>query len=100
MAFWGRSPLLLAVPLWMSFGGVAAALSDPEVCYILDGILFLYGIILTALYCKIKIQQTREAEAMAETKKAKGKKKIPEESIYTGLTPHAADTYETIGTKK
>ncbi|KAM6959897.1 high affinity immunoglobulin epsilon receptor subunit gamma [Tautogolabrus adspersus] len=79
MAVWGRSPLLLAVPLWMSFGGVAAGLAAPEVCYILDGILFLYGIILTALYCKIK---------------------IPEESIYTGLTPHAQDTYETIGMKK
>uniref|UniRef100_A0A3Q4H6M0 Fc receptor, IgE, high affinity I, gamma polypeptide like n=1 Tax=Neolamprologus brichardi TaxID=32507 RepID=A0A3Q4H6M0_NEOBR len=43
----------------------------PQICYILDGILFLYGIILTALYCKVK-----------------------------GLTPHATDTYETIGMKK
>uniref|UniRef100_A0A8C4IJ77 Uncharacterized protein n=1 Tax=Dicentrarchus labrax TaxID=13489 RepID=A0A8C4IJ77_DICLA len=27
----------------------------PQICYILDGILFLYGIILTALYCRIKV---------------------------------------------
>uniref|UniRef100_A0A8C6VN85 Uncharacterized protein n=1 Tax=Naja naja TaxID=35670 RepID=A0A8C6VN85_NAJNA len=31
------------------------ALQDSEVCYILDGILFLYGIILTSLYCRLKV---------------------------------------------
>ncbi|XP_061565891.1 high affinity immunoglobulin epsilon receptor subunit gamma [Cololabis saira] len=94
MAFWGRDSLLLAVPLWMSFGR-AAALREPEICYVLDGILFLYGIILTALYCRIKLMNAREADG--------GKmkpKKNPEEGIYTGLTPHAQDTYETIGMKK
>uniref|UniRef100_UPI0037E90614 high affinity immunoglobulin epsilon receptor subunit gamma n=1 Tax=Semicossyphus pulcher TaxID=241346 RepID=UPI0037E90614 len=94
MAVWGRSPLLLAVPLWMSFGR-AAALSEPEICYVLDGILFLYGIILTALYCRIKIYNAKEAEAG----KPKGKKSAGE-GIYAGLTPHAQDTYETIGMKK
>ncbi|XP_034532737.1 high affinity immunoglobulin epsilon receptor subunit gamma isoform X2 [Notolabrus celidotus] len=94
MAVWGRSPLLLAVTLGMSFGR-AAALAEPQVCYILDGILFLYGIILTALYCRIKIHQAKE------TKGVEGKgKKVAEEGIYTGLTPHAQDTYETIGMKK
>lgn len=33
----------------------AAQLAEPQICYILDGILFLYGIILTALYCRIKV---------------------------------------------
>lgn len=33
----------------------SAALSEPQICYVLDGILFLYGIILTALYCRIKV---------------------------------------------
>ncbi|XP_074518170.1 high affinity immunoglobulin epsilon receptor subunit gamma isoform X2 [Halichoeres trimaculatus] len=92
MAVWGRSPLLLIVTLSMSFGR-AAALAEPQICYILDGILFLYGIILTALYCRIKILHAKESEAV------KGKQKA-EESIYTGLTPHAQDTYETIGMKK
>ncbi|XP_040886720.1 high affinity immunoglobulin epsilon receptor subunit gamma [Toxotes jaculatrix] len=94
MAGWGRSTLLVAIPLWMCFGK-AAALSEPQICYVLDGILFLYGIILTALYCRIKIYNAREAEA--------GKRKPAqnvEEGIYTGLTPHAQDTYETIGMKK
>ncbi|XP_059210892.1 high affinity immunoglobulin epsilon receptor subunit gamma isoform X2 [Centropristis striata] len=93
MAVWGRSPLLVLIPLWMSFG-TAAGLEEPEICYVLDGILFLYGIILTALYCRIKIINAKQAGAA----NANGKQK--DESIYTDLTPHAQDTYETIGMKK
>uniref|UniRef100_A0A8D3ASE1 Uncharacterized protein n=1 Tax=Scophthalmus maximus TaxID=52904 RepID=A0A8D3ASE1_SCOMX len=32
-----------------------SAFAEPQICYLLDGILFLYGIILTALYCRIKV---------------------------------------------
>ncbi|XP_031647842.1 high affinity immunoglobulin epsilon receptor subunit gamma-like isoform X2 [Oncorhynchus kisutch] len=69
-----------------------AALGESQICYILDGILFLYGIILTVLYCRLKMVPVTGA----------GTEKPPkaEEGIYTGLTPHAADTYETIGQKK
>ncbi|KAI9538206.1 hypothetical protein NQZ68_017940 [Dissostichus eleginoides] len=94
MAVLDRSPLLL-ISLWMCFGR-AAAFTEPYVCYVLDGILFLYGIILTALYCRIKVINAR----LAKAKIGKPAKKSPEESIYTGLTPHATDTYETIGQKK
>ncbi|KAF7658452.1 hypothetical protein LDENG_00012600 [Lucifuga dentata] len=93
MAVGGRSPLLAAIPLWMCFGG-AAGLQEPQICYVLDAILFLYGIVLTALYCRIRISNVREAQAA----KAKQKPKV-EEGIYTGLTPHVMDTYETIGQK-
>ncbi|XP_049923045.1 high affinity immunoglobulin epsilon receptor subunit gamma [Epinephelus moara] len=94
MAVWGRSPLLVAIPLWMSFGRAAAGLAEPQICYVLDGILFLYGIILTALYCRMKVVNAR-----ADAQNTKAKKNV-EEGIYTGLTPHAQDTYETIGMKK
>ncbi|KAM9717223.1 high affinity immunoglobulin epsilon receptor subunit gamma [Menidia menidia] len=93
MTVLSRSPIYVAIPLWMCYGR-AAALSEPEICYVLDGVLFLYGIILTALYCRIKICSAREA------KSGKGKSKYVEEGIYTGLTPHSQDTYETIGMKK
>lgn len=92
MAASGRNPLLVAVPLWMTFGR-AAALQESQICYILDGILFVYGIILTALYCRIKIYNAKEAAAQKP-------KQAAEEGIYTGLTPHTQDTYETIGMKK
>ncbi|XP_019718824.1 high affinity immunoglobulin epsilon receptor subunit gamma isoform X2 [Hippocampus comes] len=90
MALWHRSSLLAAVPLWMTFG--RAALAEPEICYLLDGILFLYGIILTALYCRLKIRTAKEG-------KADGKQSASE-GIYTGLTPHVQDTYAIIDTKK
>ncbi|MED6270142.1 hypothetical protein CHARACLAT_006981 [Characodon lateralis] len=95
MRAWGGNWLLVAVPLWMCFGRAAAALSEPQICYVLDGILFLYGIILTVLYCRIKISNAKEASSV----KGKSKQNV-EEGIYTGLTPHVTDTYETIGTKK
>ncbi|KAM9424882.1 high affinity immunoglobulin epsilon receptor subunit gamma [Pholidichthys leucotaenia] len=95
MAGWGTSPLLVAIPLWMSFGRAAAGFKEPEICYVLDGILFLYGIILTALYCRIKISNAKQAKAGTGQPKQN-----VEEGIYTGLTPHAQDTYETINMKK
>nr|XP_057921588.1 high affinity immunoglobulin epsilon receptor subunit gamma [Doryrhamphus excisus] len=92
MASWGRSLLLAAIPLWMTLGR-ADALAEPEICYVLDGILLLYGIILTALYCRLKIRSAK--------KSVKGnEKQAVEEGIYTGLTPHVQDTYATIGIKE
>ncbi|EHB13640.1 High affinity immunoglobulin epsilon receptor subunit gamma, partial [Heterocephalus glaber] len=44
----------------------AAALGEPQLCYILDAILFLYGIILTLLYCRLKIQVRKAAIASFE----------------------------------
>uniref|UniRef100_A0A667XXX9 Uncharacterized protein n=1 Tax=Myripristis murdjan TaxID=586833 RepID=A0A667XXX9_9TELE len=29
----------------------------PQICYVLDGILFLYGVVLTALYCRLKVRR-------------------------------------------
>ncbi|KAM9836899.1 high affinity immunoglobulin epsilon receptor subunit gamma [Aulostomus maculatus] len=94
MAVSARSLLLVAVPLWMSFGGVAA-LKEPELCYILDGVLFLYGIILTVLYCRLKVLSSKKAVDAAEERK-----QIPEEGIYTDLAAHVQDVYESIGMKK
>ncbi|XP_014062332.1 high affinity immunoglobulin epsilon receptor subunit gamma isoform X1 [Salmo salar] len=91
----GRFQVLSVLPLWLCFGS-AAALVEPQICYILDAILFLYGIILTVLYCRIKyFPQTAPATGTGTAKPVNA-----EESIYTGLTPHAADTYQSIGQKK
>ncbi|KAM9294605.1 high affinity immunoglobulin epsilon receptor subunit gamma [Gastrophryne carolinensis] len=90
-------------------------MQEPEVCYILDAILFVYGIVLTALYCHLKIKTARE--------KKKGKSQLYEplsytekqiyseigkegdmkglEGVYTGLGPQEKATYETLkGGKK
>ncbi|EFB27732.1 hypothetical protein PANDA_018832, partial [Ailuropoda melanoleuca] len=44
----------------------SAALGEPQLCYILDAILFLYGIVLTLLYCRLKIQVRKAAVASYE----------------------------------
>ncbi|XP_059932876.1 high affinity immunoglobulin epsilon receptor subunit gamma isoform X2 [Gadus macrocephalus] len=84
----GSRPTLSALVLWMHFCSVAA-LTEPEVCYLLDGILFFYGIILTVLYFRIRRQQMSRSNA--QTPPIKGKK---------GLASHTQDTYETVGMKK
>ncbi|XP_046904808.1 high affinity immunoglobulin epsilon receptor subunit gamma-like isoform X2 [Hypomesus transpacificus] len=84
----GRPWLISVFLLWMNLGS-AAALVEPEICYVLDGILFLYGIILTALYCRLRMNAMRQQPT------------APKESIYEGLDPRAQqDTYEEIGKKK
>ncbi|XP_066562397.1 T-cell surface glycoprotein CD3 zeta chain [Amia ocellicauda] len=37
-----------------------SGLTDPKLCYILDGILLIYGIIITALYFKDKFSKPKE----------------------------------------
>ncbi|KAG5841738.1 high affinity immunoglobulin epsilon receptor subunit gamma-like [Anguilla anguilla] len=83
-------PLFLIASL-LNFGSAAAQMDSTAVCYILDGILFAYGIVLTVLYCRLK---------MGSGSNLGHSQKKPEEGIYTGLTPHAQDTYETIGGQK
>uniref|UniRef100_F7HE20 T-cell surface glycoprotein CD3 zeta chain n=1 Tax=Macaca mulatta TaxID=9544 RepID=F7HE20_MACMU len=38
-------------------------LLDPKLCYLLDGILFLYGVILTALFLRAKFSRSADAPA-------------------------------------
>ncbi|XP_053225115.1 high affinity immunoglobulin epsilon receptor subunit gamma [Podarcis raffonei] len=66
------------------------ALREPQLCYILDGILFVYGIILTFLYCRLKIQYRRKSKLPPPSHYEKM------EGIYTGLGPHEPATYQTL----
>ncbi|XP_073465359.1 high affinity immunoglobulin epsilon receptor subunit gamma isoform X2 [Aquarana catesbeiana] len=63
----------------------AAKMNEPEVCYILDAILFVYGIVLTALYCHLKIKTSRE------------KKKNPTPALYEPLSYPSNQIYSKIG---
>ncbi|XP_016144585.1 high affinity immunoglobulin epsilon receptor subunit gamma-like isoform X2 [Sinocyclocheilus grahami] len=79
--------------IWLSFGSAdAMSLKEPQICYILDAVLFIYGIVLTVLYCRMKMR-SKQAE------KYSGKKDAGE-GVYEGLKPHDQDTYETIKMKK
>ncbi|XP_062820969.1 high affinity immunoglobulin epsilon receptor subunit gamma [Anolis carolinensis] len=77
--------------LWMALVLLAAeeadALQAPELCYVLDGILFVYGIVLTFLYCRLKIQYRKKMKILSSEKT---------EGIYTGLAAHDQETYTTL----
>uniref|UniRef100_A0A3Q2CG11 Fc receptor gamma-chain n=1 Tax=Cyprinodon variegatus TaxID=28743 RepID=A0A3Q2CG11_CYPVA len=60
---------------------------DMVVCYILDGVLILYGIILTILYCRLRV---RRENAL----------KFGSDFTPSGLTSKTSDTYETINMSK
>ncbi|XP_038153721.1 T-cell surface glycoprotein CD3 zeta chain-like [Cyprinodon tularosa] len=57
----------------------ALSISDPQLCYILDGFLGLYGLIITGMFIKEKFFRT----------KGKG----GEDNLYAGLTRPTNDTY-------
>ncbi|XP_039671953.1 Fc receptor, IgE, high affinity I, gamma polypeptide like isoform X1 [Perca fluviatilis] len=51
----------------------AEAISDMNVCFILDGILILYGVILTVLYCRLRMGPAKKTPANpAEKQPAEG----------------------------
>lgn len=79
--------------LWLNFSVVdAVSLKEPQICYILDAVLFVYGVVLTVLYCRMKMR-SKQAEKLSGKKDAG-------EGVYEGLKPHDQDTYETIKMKK
>ncbi|XP_036453362.1 high affinity immunoglobulin epsilon receptor subunit gamma [Colossoma macropomum] len=87
-----RFSIFSLLPLWMSFGSVAA-FDESKICYILDAILFIYGVVLTVLYCRMKL--------LNENKKSSSHtKKDGAEGVYEGLAPRTEDTYETIQMNK
>ncbi|XP_039511036.1 high affinity immunoglobulin epsilon receptor subunit gamma [Pimephales promelas] len=79
--------------MWFNFGVAdAVGMGAPQICYILDAVLFVYGVVLTVLYCRMKMR-SRQAEQLSGKKDAG-------EGVYEGLKPHDQDTYETIKMKK
>ncbi|KAM6229019.1 high affinity immunoglobulin epsilon receptor subunit gamma isoform 2-T3 [Spheniscus humboldti] len=84
--------LLLTAALLLLWTPAAEALMEPELCYILDAILFLYGIVLTVLYCRLKFLACRASR--------QGASKQNEETIYTGLSGEGQEMYETLQIKR
>ncbi|XP_056178113.1 high affinity immunoglobulin epsilon receptor subunit gamma [Falco biarmicus] len=83
--------LLLATALLLLWTPATEALMEPEICYVLDAILFLYGIVLTVLYCRLKFLVRRASQRGA------GKEK--EEAVYAGLSGESQEMYETLQMK-
>ncbi|KAF7207100.1 T-cell surface glycoprotein CD3 zeta chain [Nothobranchius furzeri] len=69
---WGLLVLTSVLP-----SAEAMNISDPRLCYILDGFLGLYGLIVTGMFIKEKFFRT--------------KVKVKEESLYSDLRGQGAD---------
>ncbi|XP_074929128.1 T-cell surface glycoprotein CD3 zeta chain isoform X2 [Chelonoidis abingdonii] len=64
-------------------------LTDPRLCYILDGILFIYAVIITALFLKAKFSNAPEPPALQG-----------QNDVYNKLSRTTRDEYDVLGTKK
>ncbi|XP_043365946.1 T-cell surface glycoprotein CD3 zeta chain isoform X2 [Dermochelys coriacea] len=64
-------------------------LTDPRLCYILDGILFIYAVIITALFLKAKFSNAPEPQAPQG-----------QNDVYNKLSHTTRDEYDVLGTKK
>ncbi|XP_016897762.1 Fc receptor, IgE, high affinity I, gamma polypeptide like isoform X2 [Cynoglossus semilaevis] len=72
----------------MRYPGFAEDCGDMNICYILDGVLVVYGVILTVLYCRL--MRSKPAASSRESKQP------VDAHIYAGLAAPSNDTYETI----
>ncbi|XP_053560455.1 high affinity immunoglobulin epsilon receptor subunit gamma-like [Bombina bombina] len=64
--------------------GTVAGMQEPEICYVLDAILFLYGIVLTALYCHLKVKTAKAQKSSAHSEHYE-QLNFPEKQIYSEI---------------
>ncbi|XP_010003807.1 PREDICTED: T-cell surface glycoprotein CD3 zeta chain [Chaetura pelagica] len=74
-------PIIDAVPV--------LGLTDPRLCYLLDGFLFIYAIIITALFVKAKFSQAPEPQLHPG-----------QDDLYNKLSRGHRDEYDVLGQKR
>ncbi|XP_040887960.1 T-cell surface glycoprotein CD3 zeta chain-like [Toxotes jaculatrix] len=96
----------------------ALALYEPQLCYILDGFLGLYGLIITGMFIRERFFKTREkgteesiysdlqgqdtggyAPLMRDAERGRNRR-TPEEPTYTGLTKRTDGEYKELPVKR
>ncbi|XP_046286131.1 T-cell surface glycoprotein CD3 zeta chain isoform X2 [Marmota monax] len=61
-------------------------LLDPKLCYLLDGILFIYGVIVTALFLRAKFGRSAEVAALQQGSN----------QLYNELNPGRREDYDVL----
>ncbi|XP_064008270.1 T-cell surface glycoprotein CD3 zeta chain [Pogoniulus pusillus] len=64
-------------------------LTDPRLCYILDGFLFIYAVVITALFVKAKLSQASEPLLQPG-----------QDDVYNKLSRGHRDEYDVLGAKR
>ncbi|KAK6302841.1 high affinity immunoglobulin epsilon receptor subunit gamma [Coregonus clupeaformis] len=89
---------LILVTLFLNFSLAEAQVPEGKLCYVLDGILLSYGIVLTFLYFRLRMTPIyRNTDGYPQGTGGYSQKG---EGLYAGLTHKGQDTYETIKVQK
>uniref|UniRef100_A0A3B3WJ46 T-cell surface glycoprotein CD3 zeta chain n=1 Tax=Poecilia mexicana TaxID=48701 RepID=A0A3B3WJ46_9TELE len=96
----------------------ALSIADPQLCYILDGFLGLYGLIITGMFIKEKFFRTKvkgsDDNTYAPLSRPTGdtyeplmtdpergrNRRAPDDSTYTGLQKRSEPTYKELPVKR
>ncbi|XP_061484007.1 T-cell surface glycoprotein CD3 zeta chain [Rhineura floridana] len=84
--------LLIAVlQAWSPISGAdVPGLTDPRLCYVLDGILLIYAIIITACFVKAKLSKGSPEPQTSQNS----------DDLYHKLSHGHRDAYESLGVRK
>ncbi|XP_064334027.1 T-cell surface glycoprotein CD3 zeta chain isoform X4 [Camelus dromedarius] len=76
-------------------------LLDPKLCYLLDGILFIYGVVITALFLRAKFSGSADVAAYQQGQnQVYNRRKNPQDIVYNELRKDKmAEAYSEIGMK-
>ncbi|NXV44129.1 CD3Z protein, partial [Uria aalge] len=64
-------------------------LTDPRLCYMLDGFLFIYAVVMTALFVKAKLSQASAPQLQPG-----------QDDVYNKLSRGHRDEYDVLGAKR
>nr|AHI62697.1 T-cell receptor zeta chain [Notamacropus eugenii] len=65
-------------------------LADPRLCYLLDGILFIYGVIITALFLRAKFSKTAKISSYQQD----------QNQLYNELSPGRREEYDILDKRR
>ncbi|XP_021257764.1 T-cell surface glycoprotein CD3 zeta chain isoform X2 [Numida meleagris] len=88
---WKRIAVFVTLQAWLPLTDAVAVLglTDPRLCYLLDGFLFIYAVIITALFVKAKLSQASEPQLLPG-----------QDDVYNKLSRGHRDEYDVLGTTR
>uniref|UniRef100_A0A8C3R3F4 T-cell surface glycoprotein CD3 zeta chain n=1 Tax=Cyanoderma ruficeps TaxID=181631 RepID=A0A8C3R3F4_9PASS len=88
---WRRIAVLASLQAQLPATDAASVLglTDPRLCYVLDGLLFIYAVVMTALFVKAKLSQASEPQL-----------RPGQDDVYNKLSRTHRDDYDVLGGRR
>ncbi|XP_063275541.1 LOW QUALITY PROTEIN: T-cell surface glycoprotein CD3 zeta chain [Prinia subflava] len=88
---WRRIAVLASLQAQLPATDAASVLglTDPRLCYVLDGFLFIYAVVITALFVKAKLSQASEPQL-----------RPGQDDVYNKLSRTQRDDYDVLGGRR